>query len=121
MTVLLGAVAANLILFGIAILPGGMNAFLMASLLMDRRPPFCSVGDQLPGLTILVAAYNEEACIAQTIESIAKQEYGGPLQVIVVNDGSTDGTASELRWLWKRRIITPPVSPAAAIAIDTRA
>lgn len=96
MTVLMGAVAANLILFGIAILPGGMNAFLMSSLLMDRRPSFRGVIDQLPGLSILVAAYNEEACIAQTIESIAKQEYAGPLQVIVINDGSTDGTAGEL-------------------------
>jgi biofilm PGA synthesis N-glycosyltransferase PgaC len=99
MTLLMGPVAANLVLFGIAILPGGMNAFLMSSLLMDRRPPFRGAVGQLPGLSILVAAYNEEACIAQTIESIAKQEYAGPLQVIVINDGSTDTTADELNRL----------------------
>lgn len=96
MTVTFGPVGAYLILFGIAILPGGMNAFLMSSLLMDRRPQIRIANDQLPAISILVAAYNEEACIAQTIESIAKQAYGGPLQVIVVNDGSSDGTAREL-------------------------
>jgi biofilm PGA synthesis N-glycosyltransferase PgaC len=68
----------------------------MSSLLMDRRPPFRSTVDPLPGLSILVAAYNEEASIAQTLESIDKQAYSGPLQVIVINDGSSDGTAAEL-------------------------
>ncbi|CAB3696593.1 hypothetical protein LMG27174_03453 [Paraburkholderia rhynchosiae] len=96
MTVVFGAVWAYLILFGIAILPGGMNAFLMSSLLMDRRPRAHPAINPLPAISILVAAYNEEASIAQTIESIAKQAYGGPLQVIVVNDGSSDGTAAEL-------------------------
>ncbi|WP_321931339.1 glycosyltransferase [Paraburkholderia guartelaensis] len=97
-------VCAYLIVFGIAIFPGGMNAFLMASLLMDRRPRFHAATGTLPGLTVLIAAYNEEASIAQTIESIATQEYAGPLQVIVVNDGSSDGTAEilshlDLPWL----------------------
>jgi biofilm PGA synthesis N-glycosyltransferase PgaC len=96
MTSELGVVSAYLILFGIAILPGGMNAFLMSSLIMDRRPSFRESIDVLPGISILVAAYNEEASIAQTIESIARQEYAGPLQVIVINDGSVDGTAAEL-------------------------
>lgn len=92
-------VCAYLIVFGIAIFPGGMNAFLMASLLMDRRPRFHAATGTLPGLTVLIAAYNEEASIAQTIESIATQEYAGPLQVIVVNDGSCDGTAEILSHL----------------------
>lgn len=96
MTSEMGAVWAYLILFGIAILPGGMNAFLMSSLIMDRRPTFRENIEELPGISILVAAYNEEASIAQTVESIARQEYAGALQVIVINDGSFDGTAAEL-------------------------
>ncbi|WP_185219073.1 glycosyltransferase [Paraburkholderia dinghuensis] len=96
MTSEMGAVWAYLILFGIAILPGSMNAFLMTSLMLDRRPSFRQNMDVLPGISILVAAYNEEASIAQTIESIEKQAYSGPLQVIVINDGSSDGTAAEL-------------------------
>jgi poly-beta-1,6-N-acetyl-D-glucosamine synthase len=91
-----GVVWAYLILFGIAILPGFMNGFLMSSLLMDRRPAFRATIGRLPGISVLIAAYNEEANIAQTLESIAKQAYPGPLQVVVVNDGSSDRTAAEL-------------------------
>ena len=81
---------------GIAILPGFMNAFLVTSLLLDRRPPIRVPTDYLPGITILIAAYNEQDNIASTIESIARQAYPGPLQVIVINDGSTDGTRNVL-------------------------
>jgi biofilm PGA synthesis N-glycosyltransferase PgaC len=91
-----GPVASWLVVAGIAILPGFMNAFLVTSLLLDRRPPIRVPTDDLPGITILIAAYNEQDNIASTIESIARQEYPGPLQVIVINDGSTDGTREAL-------------------------
>jgi biofilm PGA synthesis N-glycosyltransferase PgaC len=99
-----GAVAAHLAIFGIAIIPGFMNAFLVVSLLLDRRPGIQASPGNMPGITILVAAYNEEASIASTIESLARQHYPGPMEVIVINDGSTDGTAMVLatlhyRWL----------------------
>jgi poly-beta-1,6-N-acetyl-D-glucosamine synthase len=93
---LIGAVPAYLAIFGIAIIPGFMNAFLVASLLLDRRPGMRVSTDALPGITILVAAYNEEGCIASTIDSIARQHYPGPMEVIVINDGSSDGTAQAL-------------------------
>lgn len=93
---LVGAPLAHLVVFGIAIIPGFMNAFLVSSLLLDRRPPVRVQGGMLPGVTILVGAYNERASIASTIESIAKQDYPGALQVIVINDGSSDGTAEVL-------------------------
>jgi biofilm PGA synthesis N-glycosyltransferase PgaC len=98
-----GATLAYLAIFGIAIIPGFMNAFLVASLLLDRRPAIRASTDSLPGITILVAAYNEEACIASTIDSIARQAYPGPMEVIVINDGSTDATAqrlAELHYPW---------------------
>ena len=100
LSALAGAVPAYLAIFGIAIIPGFMNAFLVTSLLLDRRPglPPAAAG-RLPGITILVAAYNEEQNIASTIESIARQHYPGPKQVIVINDGSTDGTAMVLQTL----------------------
>ena len=89
---------AYLIVWGIAVIPGFMNAFLVISLLLDRRPPFTpqSMQGRLPGITILVAAYNEEANILSTLDSIDKQNYPGELTVIVVNDGSTDGTLAKL-------------------------
>ncbi|RKP56775.1 glycosyltransferase [Pararobbsia silviterrae] len=96
MSAVFGAAWAYIILFGIAILPGFMNAFMMSSLLMDRRPAFHPVTGDLPGIAILVAAYNEGENIAQTVESIAKQQYPGDLQVIVINDGSSDETGAVL-------------------------
>ncbi|MBT2117939.1 glycosyltransferase [Dyella sp. LX-66] len=93
-----GSVLAMIMIFGIAILPGFMNAFLVFGLLMDRRPQRRYVPDaELPGITVLVAAYNEEDSILSTIASIERQYYGGALEVIVINDGSTDGTMDRLR------------------------
>lgn len=93
---LVGAVPAYLVVFGIAIIPGFMNAFLVTSLLLDRRPEVRTEPDQLPPISILVAAYNEEANIASTLHSIARQDYPNEIQVIVINDGSRDGTARVL-------------------------
>lgn len=91
-----GDTAAWLIIGGIAVVPGFMNAFLIASLLVDRRPPARELPQSLPGISILVAAYNEADNILGTLESIDRQRYPGPLQVIVVDDGSTDATAQRL-------------------------
>jgi len=91
-----GPWVAYLVIYGIAVIPGFMNAFLVVSLLLDRRPPVNQSVATLPGISILVAAYNEEASITSTIESIARQQYAGPLQVVVINDGSTDSTAAKL-------------------------
>lgn len=95
----LGEFVAYLVISGIAVVPGFMNAFLMVSLLLDRRPPLEQAANELPGITILVAAYNEEANIASTVESVASQGYLGELQVIVINDGSSDATAERLAQL----------------------
>jgi biofilm PGA synthesis N-glycosyltransferase PgaC len=80
----------------IAFVPGFMNAFLATSLLLDRRPPR-RVPLLYPGVTILIAAYNEEGGIAATLESIARLTYSGPVEALVLNDGSTDRTAGEAR------------------------
>jgi len=84
---------AIFIVAGIALLPGMMNAFLVTGLLLDRRPPRRELVDY-PGLSILVAAYNEESSIADTIRSLAAQRYPGNFEVIVIDDGSKDATAA---------------------------
>lgn len=73
-----------------------MNAFMAMSLFLDRRPVSKPL-PHYPGLTILVAAYNEEASILDTLRSIHLQAYPGPLQVIVASDGSTDRTNELVR------------------------
>ena len=99
MSVVFGAFLAYFLFIGIAVVPGFMNAFLVSSLLMDKRPGVRQAAKTWPGVSILIAAYNEEANIVQTILSIAEQHYAGPLQVIAINDGSTDGTAAAMRSL----------------------
>lgn len=77
----------------IAYVPGFMNAFMISSLSFDRRPERRPLL-QYPGITILVAAYNEAAAINDTLTSLARQDYQGPMQVLVLNDGSTDETVA---------------------------
>ena len=44
-------------------------------------------------VSILVPAYNEEKSIGKCLESILDQDYKGQMEIIVVNDGSSDRTA----------------------------
>jgi len=92
----LGTATAVFLVGGIALLPGFMNMFLVASLLMDRRPRRIEP-TEYPPLTVLIAAYNEEASIVDTLHSIAQQGYAAALQVIVIDDGSTDRTVQLVR------------------------
>ncbi len=75
----------------IALIPGYLNMFLLTSLLLDKPPKF-NQKDDLPPVSLLIAAYNEEKCIAQTLSSIKQQNYTAPLEIIIVDDGSTDKT-----------------------------
>ncbi|MEU6274457.1 glycosyltransferase [Streptomyces populi] len=42
-------------------------------------------------VTVIVPAYNEKECIANTLRSLAKSTH--PIEIVVVDDGSEDGTA----------------------------
>lgn len=45
------------------------------------------------GVSLVIPAYNEGANIRATIMSAARSRYDGPLELIIVDDGSTDNTA----------------------------
>ena len=80
----------------IAFVPGFMNAFLATSLLLDARPARTK-HPIYPGVTLLIAAYNEEAGIKATLQSIAQLRYSGEVEALVLNDGSKDETAAKIR------------------------
>jgi biofilm PGA synthesis N-glycosyltransferase PgaC len=107
----LGRVIAGVLILFIAIVPGFMNAFMITSLLLDKRPPR-KVVTHYPPLSILIAAYDEEDYIAQTIASIDQQQYPGELEVMVLDDGSRDRTAAIVQMLvaarpWLRCVRMP--------------
>ena len=77
----------------VAFVPGFMNAFLATSLLLDRRP-LRRTPSAYPGVTLLIAAYNEETGIGATLESIANLNYIGEVEALVLNDGSKDRTVA---------------------------
>jgi poly-beta-1,6-N-acetyl-D-glucosamine synthase len=85
--------AALMLIAGIALIPGYLNVQLVTSLLMDHPAPI-DFDFTYPGLTLLIAAYNEECDIAQTLAYALDQDYSGALNVIVIDDGSTDETVA---------------------------
>lgn len=50
-----------------------------------------------PAISIVVAARNEAARLPARIANLLELTYAGPREIIIVSDGSTDGTADVLR------------------------
>ncbi len=49
-----------------------------------------------PPITIVTPVFNGAAWIGETLESVLAQDYSGELEMIVLDDGSTDGTRDVL-------------------------
>ena len=47
-----------------------------------------------PPVSVLIAAYNEEKVIRDTLKSVLNTLYPGPMEVVVVDDGSQDATSA---------------------------
>lgn len=98
-----GLIAAIFFIGGLALVPSAMNMFIVASLLLDRRPPRRALA-RYPGLSVLMYVRDQAQSIAETIESIRRQEYPGPFEVILIDDASTDRTAQIVRGMGYRWI-----------------
>lgn len=72
----------------------GVVLFFLVKIKRFLTKPFLFRSDEnLPSVSILVAAYNEEGLIAQKIENTLALDYPKQkIQVIIVTDGSTDQT-----------------------------
>ena len=53
-----------------------------------------------PSVGVVVPVRNGAHLIAETLESILWQTYSGPVSIVVVDDGSTDGVADLVRTRW---------------------
>jgi glycosyltransferase involved in cell wall biosynthesis len=62
----------------------------------------------LSPVSIVIPMYNAQRHMEKVLGAIFDQDYSGPMEVIVVNDGSTDGSLDvirELRKKWDFKII----------------
>ncbi len=87
------------ILVGLRMLVG-----LILARAQRRREPSDEASSYAPPVSILVPAHNEQVGIERAIRSLAGSRYRGPLEVIVVDDGSTDATASIVQGLRLARV-----------------
>jgi glycosyltransferase involved in cell wall biosynthesis len=53
--------------------------------------------DPYPSLSIIIPARNEAENLRRLLPSLKQTDYPGPLEIIVVDDGSTDETADIAR------------------------
>jgi len=68
--------------------------------------PVLEKNDILPKISVIISAYNEDDSIATSIESLQAIEYPkGLLEIIVVNDGSTDKTSEVVKKYTSKNII----------------
>lgn len=80
----------------LAFIPGHLVSFMAASVLLDRQPKLVNARPTTP-ITVLIAARNEVDAIGGTVEYLARQDYDGALHVVLIDNGSTDGTAERAR------------------------
>jgi hopene-associated glycosyltransferase HpnB len=50
-----------------------------------------------PAVTVVVPARDEAPLIGRTLRSLLMQDYAGPLRIVLVDDGSSDGTSAIAR------------------------
>ncbi len=79
------------------------SLFWLSVLLFDSSPNSRRVYKTWPTVSIVLPMYNEEDAIEETLDSIYNLDYPkNKLQIICVNDGSTDNTLKIIRRLNKK-------------------
>ncbi|NED74151.1 glycosyltransferase [Streptomyces sp. SID9944] len=87
------ALSVGLVIVGVAVMGRfGMMLILARRHHRQRNRRRFSWGPPVTRpVSVIVPAYNEKECIASTLRSLAASTH--PIEIIVVDDGSTDGTA----------------------------
>lgn len=87
---------AVIIITGVACVPGFINAFLLSSLLLDKQPTI-KESNPTDAVTLLIAAYNEQESIYNTLKYVKDQNYEGKINTIVIDNNSNDRTSTEVQ------------------------
>jgi poly-beta-1,6-N-acetyl-D-glucosamine synthase len=87
---------AILVVSGIALIPGYLNIQLLTSIMLDR-PPRLRMDVEFPPVVLLIAAYNEQGAIAETLDYALRSDYPGSFEIVVADDGSKDRTREIVR------------------------
>ncbi len=82
-------------LSGIAFIPGFVIVFMYSSMIFDKRIKVDTV--KTINTTVLIAAFNEEDNILKPLLAIEDQKFNGLLEVIVIDDGSSDKTSAVVK------------------------
>ena len=53
--------------------------------------------NQTPYLSVVIPVYNGETTVVDTLDSILQQEFQGPYEIILINDGSSDNTLDTIK------------------------
>ena len=83
------------VLYGIAVVP----VLIWVYLLIGRgwfwrvAPQRASVPSAARRVVVLIPARNEATVIGTAVASLARQTFNGLIDLVVIDDGSTDGTA----------------------------
>jgi len=90
-----------LVCIGLVLVIGRIAVILTLAILHKRRELRAGSGSlpssAAPAVSIVIAAYNETRVIVDTLTAILRSSYSGELEIIVVDDGSSDDTASKVR------------------------
>ncbi len=98
---------AGIFMGGIALVSGRALIVGMLALIEKALPAQAVRPDYRPRVSVLIPAHNEEAAIVTTVESALNSrlpEDWPRVEVIVVNDGSTDATSEHLRENFSRDV-----------------
>jgi cellulose synthase/poly-beta-1,6-N-acetylglucosamine synthase-like glycosyltransferase/peptidoglycan/xylan/chitin deacetylase (PgdA/CDA1 family) len=87
---------ATVFILGIFLVSGRALIIGILAIIEKLRPDQAKLPEPPPGVTVLIPAHNEESVIVQTVTSVLLSDLTD-IQVIVVDDGSTDATLELLQ------------------------
>lgn len=84
-----------MLLYHMFLMQGGFQHYLTYEKVL---PEWTKQGKELPTVSILIPAHNEEVVIRQTLKAMVQLSYPKHLlEIIVINDNSSDGTGAIVR------------------------